>query len=76
MLSGWRYACWLSQNVWTFATGNEIGSMAAMTETVRTIRKTYQEKLRPTPAQECELERVLWRCRILYNTALAQRIFL
>jgi putative transposase len=41
-----------------------------------TCRKTYQEKLKPTPAQERELERVLWRCRALYNTALEQRIFL
>jgi IS605 OrfB family transposase len=41
-----------------------------------TVRKTYQEKLRPTPAQERELERVLWRCRTLYNTALEQRISL
>jgi putative transposase len=41
-----------------------------------TVRKTYQEKLRPTPAQERELERVLWRCRTLYNTALEQRIVL
>src|SRR5215469_3463539 len=40
------------------------------------VRKTYQEKLRPTPQQERELEQVLWHCRILYNTALAQRIFL
>src|SRR5690242_11053295 len=39
-----------------------------------TCRKTYKEKLRPTPAQERELERVLWRCRALYNTALEQRI--
>src|SRR5215469_6922424 len=38
--------------------------------------KTYQEKLRPTPAQERELERVLWRCRTLYNAALEQRITL
>jgi putative transposase len=43
---------------------------------METVRKTYQEKLRPTPAQERELERNLWRCRTLYNTALAQRIFL
>jgi putative transposase len=43
---------------------------------VRTVRKTYQEKLRPTPAQERELEHVLWRCRTLYNTALEQRITL
>ena len=36
--------------------------------------KTYQEKLRPTPAQERALEQILWRCRTLYNTALEQRI--
>ena len=35
-----------------------------------TCRKTYQEKLRPTPTQVRELERVLWRCRTLYNAAL------
>jgi putative transposase len=40
----------------------------------RTGRKTYQEKLRPTPTQERQLEEVLWRCRVLYNTALEQRI--
>ena len=40
------------------------------------VRKTYKEKLKPTPSQERELERVLWRCRTLYNTALEQRIFL
>jgi len=39
-----------------------------------TCRKTYKEKLRPTPTQERELEAVLWRCRTLYNTALEQRI--
>ncbi len=38
------------------------------------IRKTYKEKLRPTPAQERALEEVLWRCRDLYNVALEQRI--
>jgi putative transposase len=37
-------------------------------------RKTYKEKLRPTPAQERTLEAVLWRCRTLSNTALEQRI--
>jgi putative transposase len=40
------------------------------------VRKTYKEKLRPTPAQERELERTLRRCRTLYNTALEQRITL
>jgi putative transposase len=39
-------------------------------------RKTYQEKLKPTPAQERELARTLGRCRTLYNTALEQRITL
>ena len=43
-----------------------------MSET--TCRKTYKEKLRPTPAQERLLEDVLRRCRALYNTALEQRI--
>ena len=38
------------------------------------VRKTYQEKLKPTPAQERALEAVLWRCRTLYNVALEQRI--
>jgi putative transposase len=40
------------------------------------VRKTYKEKLRPTPAQERTLHAVLWRCRTLYNTALEQRITL
>jgi transposase len=39
-----------------------------------TCRKTYKEKLRPTPAQERTLEQVVWRCRTLSNTALEQRI--
>jgi putative transposase len=39
-----------------------------------TVRKTFKEKLRPTPVQEQALEEVLWRCRNLYNTALKQRI--
>jgi putative transposase len=42
-------------------------------ETVR-VRKTFKEKLRPTPQQERELEVVLWRCRTLYNTVLEQRV--
>jgi putative transposase len=44
--------------------------------TVATCRKTYQEKLKPTPQQEREFEQVLRRCRTLYNTALEQRISL
>ena len=47
--------------------------MANGTAHVETVRKTSQEKLKPTPAQERELERTLWRCRILSNTALEQR---
>lgn len=43
-------------------------------ETVCTTRKTYKEKLRPTPTQEQALEEVVWRCRDLYNIALEQRI--
>ena len=38
------------------------------------VRKTYKEKLKPTPEQERALEAVLWRCRTLYNVALEQRI--
>jgi putative transposase len=41
---------------------------------VRTVRKTDQETLKPTPAQERTLEAVLRRCRTLYHTALEQRI--
>ena len=36
-------------------------------------RKTYNEQLRPTPAQVRELERILWRCRARSHTALDQR---
>src|SRR5260370_1259719 len=43
---------------------------------METVRKTYQEKLKPTPNQERALEAILWRCRTLYNTALEQRISL
>jgi hypothetical protein len=39
-----------------------------------TVRKTFTENLRPTPAQERALEAVLWRCRALYTTALEHRI--
>jgi putative transposase len=40
----------------------------------QSVRKTYKEKLRPTPQQERRLEAVLWRCRTLYNVALEHRI--
>jgi len=38
------------------------------------VRKTFKEQLRPTPTQQRQLERVLWRGRTLSNTALEQRI--
>ena len=40
----------------------------------QTVRKTFKNKLKPTPEQERELGRVLGVCRWLYNTALEQRI--
>lgn len=38
------------------------------------MRRAYKEKLKPTPSQERRFEEILWRCRVLYNTALEQRI--
>jgi putative transposase len=38
------------------------------------VRKTFKEKLRPTPEQERALDEVVWPCRDLYNAALEQRI--
>ena len=40
------------------------------------MRKAYTYKLTPTSEQERQLENVLWRCRVLYNAALEQRILL
>ena len=40
----------------------------------QTVRTTFTYKLIPTAEQERELERVLMRCRTLYNVALEQRI--
>ena len=40
---------------------------------VETVRKTFKYKLMPTPEQERALERVLWRCRELYNAGLEER---
>ena len=48
--------------------------MEKPTLNMQTVRKTYQEKLKPTPQQERALEEVLWRCRVLYNCALEQRL--
>ena len=39
----------------------------------QSVRKTYKYRLKSTPEQERELERVLGLCRWLYNTALEQR---
>lgn len=40
------------------------------------VRKTYKFKLKPTPEQKRQFDVILWRCRVLYNTALEQRITL
>ncbi|HEV2457137.1 MAG TPA: helix-turn-helix domain-containing protein [Ktedonobacterales bacterium] len=40
---------------------------------METVRKTFKEKLRPTPGQGRVLDEVLWHCRTLYNVALQQR---
>ena len=34
---------------------------------METVRKTYKEKLRPTPEKKQALDVVLWRCRTLYK---------
>jgi putative transposase len=38
-----------------------------------TGQKTFKYKLYPTPEQERALERILYRCRTLYNVALEER---
>ncbi len=38
------------------------------------MRKSYKYTLNPTPEQARQLEHVVWRCRVLYNTALEQRL--
>jgi putative transposase len=37
------------------------------------IRKMFKYKLMPTPTHERALERVVWRCRELYNAGLEER---
>ena len=37
------------------------------------LRRAYQYRLYPTPAQQCALQGVLDRCRELYNAALEER---
>ena len=44
-----------------------------MEQQLGSARKTFQDKLRPTPAQAQAWEAVLWRCRVRYNCALEQR---
>src|SRR5271156_5015015 len=39
-----------------------------------TVIRTFRYPLRPTKAQEAELDVCLWRCRQIYNAALEQRI--
>ena len=37
------------------------------------VRKTYKYKLKPSPQQEQELERVPLLCRHVYNAAIGER---
>jgi putative transposase len=39
------------------------------------VRKSYKDKLKPTPDQERVLNETLWQCRDLYNAGLEQRIY-
>ena len=48
----------------------------AGSERPQNVRKTYKFKLQPTPAQARLLDKIVWACRRLYNTALEQRIIL
>ena len=43
-----------------------------MSET--TLRKTFKDRLRPTPTQERARDAVVWRCRDPYNAAWDHRI--
>ena len=38
------------------------------------VHKAYTYQLKPTPEQERMMAETVWRCRMLYNTALEQRI--
>jgi putative transposase len=40
---------------------------------MRSCRKNFKYRLSPTPEQEEKLDWTLWRCRELYNAALAER---
>jgi hypothetical protein len=39
----------------------------------RSVRKTFNYRLMPTPEQQRAMERVLWRCRELCNAGLEER---
>jgi putative transposase len=39
----------------------------------QTVRKTFKYKLKPTPQQEQDLERMLLLCRHIYNAAIGER---
>jgi putative transposase len=41
---------------------------------MESLRKSYKYKLKPTPDQARQFGQTLWRCRMLYNTALEERI--
>src|SRR5689334_21262673 len=61
----------MPSDIWGNSGGTAGGAAVGMAER---LRKTFKEKLRPTPEQERQLDVVLWRCRTLYNAALEQRI--
>jgi putative transposase len=37
------------------------------------VRKTYKYKIKPSPQQEQEFERILMLCRHVYNAAIGER---
>src|SRR5260370_24114450 len=44
-----------------------------MSMNTSTIRKTFKYRLRPTPAQEVAIDRILMLCRHVYNAAMGER---
>jgi len=44
-----------------------------MSMNTSTIRKTFKYRLRPTPAQEVAIDRILMLCRHVYNAAVGER---
>jgi hypothetical protein len=47
--------------------------MSETTVRKTTVRKTFTERLRPTPEQERALDAVHWHCHDRYNTAFEHR---